>query len=74
MSFSEHRRAFSRSRKTLAFLSETGKAGTEWLYTDCRRKIQTEADAEFFARDTLLVLSDFRALKYASQLWNHPNY
>jgi hypothetical protein len=30
--FSEHRRALSRSRKALAFLSETGKAGTAPVY------------------------------------------
>jgi hypothetical protein len=42
MSSSEQRRAISRSRKAFAFFSETGKAGTEKVYIDYLRKIQSE--------------------------------
>jgi hypothetical protein len=44
MSPSEQRRTISRSRKAFAFFSETGKAGTEMVYTDCLEKFQTEAN------------------------------
>jgi hypothetical protein len=42
MSPSEQRKTVNRSRKAFAFFSETGKAGTENVYIDCPRKIQTE--------------------------------
>jgi len=61
MSPSEQRRAVRRSRKAFAFLSDTGNAGTEKVYIDCPRKIQTDKLPERIL--VALVLYKFAGLR-----------